>query len=115
MAQSAEFEYTLRVAGKRQVTLPDQIVKALKLKQGDEFRIVMRNPTDIRLIPYTRIRTDLITPEIEAILEKRRAEIGAGAEMISQEDLLKEAAVKNARRRHASAKARPRVAARARK
>jgi bifunctional DNA-binding transcriptional regulator/antitoxin component of YhaV-PrlF toxin-antitoxin module len=99
MTDSNVAEYTLRIAGKRQVTLPEDVLTALDLKQGDEFRIVVRNPSDIRLVPYARIRRDLITPEIEEILKKRRAEIENGAEMISQEELLKRAAVKNAQRR----------------
>ena len=99
MTDSNVAEYTLRIAGKRQVTLPEDVLTALDLKQGDEFRIVVRNPSDIRLVPYARIRRALITPEIEEILKKRRAEIENGAEMISQEELLKRAAVKNAQRR----------------
>ncbi len=99
MAESNMTEYTLRIAGKRQVTLPEEIVTALNLKKGDEFGIVVHTPSDIRLIPYTRVRSDLITPEIEAILKQRRAEIANGAETISQEELLKTAAVKNAQRR----------------
>ncbi len=99
MTEAKATEYTLRIAGKRQVTLPEAIVNALNLKQGDEFRLVCRTPTDIRLVPYTRIRTDLITPEVEEILNQRRAEIDNGAEMITQQELLKRAAVKNAERR----------------
>jgi tRNA threonylcarbamoyladenosine modification (KEOPS) complex Cgi121 subunit len=109
MTESKMTEYTLRIAGKRQVTLPEAIVNALNLKKGDEFRLVCRTPTDIRLVPYTRIRKDLITPEIEEILNQRRQEIENGGEMITQEELLKRAAVKNAERRlrlaEASAKA----------
>jgi bifunctional DNA-binding transcriptional regulator/antitoxin component of YhaV-PrlF toxin-antitoxin module len=99
MTQSDMAEYTLKIAGKRQVTLPKGIVEALNLKQGDEFQILMRSPTDIRLVPYTRIRQDLITPEIAEILRQRREEIDSGAGMISQEELLKRAAVKNAARK----------------
>jgi bifunctional DNA-binding transcriptional regulator/antitoxin component of YhaV-PrlF toxin-antitoxin module len=88
-------EYTLRIAGKRQVTLPEEVVTALNLAKGDEFRIVVRTPTDIRLVPYTRVRKDLITPEIERILAQRRKEIGEGEEMFSLEEVLKTAAVKN--------------------
>jgi bifunctional DNA-binding transcriptional regulator/antitoxin component of YhaV-PrlF toxin-antitoxin module len=108
MSESAMTEYTLRVAGKRQVTLPEEIVTALNLEKGDEFRIVVRTPTDIRLVPYTRVRSDLITPEIEKILAQRRKEIEDGEEMFSLEEVLKRAAVKNraaARKRAAAAAA----------
>ncbi len=95
MAESTMAEYTLRIAGKRQVTLPEEIVTALNLEKGDEFRIIVRTPSDIRLVPYTRVRKDLITPEIQEILQQRRKEIESGAEMVSLEEVLKKAAVKN--------------------
>ncbi len=98
MSQSNAAEYTLKIAGKRQITLPKGIVDALNLKQGDELQIVMHSPTDIRLVPYIRVRQDLITPEVEEILRQRRAAIEAGAAMISQEELLRRAAIKNATR-----------------
>ena len=88
-------EYTLRIAGKRQVTLPEEIVTALNLEKGDEFRIEVRTPTDIRLVPYTRVRRDLLTPEIEKILARRRKEIEEGEEMFSLEEVLAAAAKKN--------------------
>jgi bifunctional DNA-binding transcriptional regulator/antitoxin component of YhaV-PrlF toxin-antitoxin module len=111
MSESAMAEYTLRIAGKRQVTLPEEIVTALNLEKGDEFRIVVRTPTDIRLVPYTRVRRDLITPEIEKILAQRRKEIEDGEEMFSLEEVLATAAVKNrataARKRAAAASSIP--------
>jgi AbrB family looped-hinge helix DNA binding protein len=102
MTQSDAAEYTLKIAGKRQITLPKGIVDALNLKQGDELQIVMNSPTDIRLVPYIRVRQDLITPEVEEILRQRRAAIEAGAAMISQEELLRRAAIKNAAREQES-------------
>ena len=82
-------EYTLRIAAKRQVTLPEEIVTALNLKKGDEFGIIVHNPSDIRLVPYTRVRKDLITPEVEKILRKRRKEIERGQPMASLQAVLK--------------------------
>jgi len=103
MTESKAAEYTLRIVGKRQVTFPEDILDRLGFEKGDEFRLVMRSPHDIRLIPCVRIRRDLLTPEIEEILKKRRAEIDAGAVMISQEDLLKKAAARSARKHVAKA------------
>ena len=103
MTESKAAEYTLRIVGKRQVTFPEDILDRLGFEKGDEFRLVMRSPHDIRLIPCVRIRRDLLTPEIEEILKKRRAEIDAGAVMISQEDLLKKASARNARKNVAKA------------
>lgn len=92
-------EYTLKIAGKRQVTLPQEIMSTLNLERGDEFQIVVHNPSDIRLVPYTRVRKDLMTPEIEKILEQRRREIEHGGKMVSLESVLKKASAKNASRR----------------
>ncbi len=106
MTEPAMAEYTIRVAGKRQVTLPEEFLNALNLEQGDEFRIEVRTPTDIRLVPYTRVRRDLITPEIEKILAQRTKEIEDGEEMFSLEEVLAEAAKRN----RASAAAKNRTA-----
>ena len=93
-------EYPVRLAGKRQITLPSSVVARAGLEQGDELLLVMHGPSDIRLIPCARIRRDLITPEIDAILKRRRAEIKSGAvQLVSQEDVRKRAKVKNALRR----------------
>lgn len=99
MAQIGKTEYTLRIAGKRQITLPTEFVEAMNLKQGDELRVMVNAPNDIRLIPYARVRRDLITPEIEAILNQRRAAIDGGEKMTAHEEVQHQAAVKNAVRR----------------
>jgi antitoxin component of MazEF toxin-antitoxin module len=93
-------EYPIRLAGKRQITLPASVVAQAGLEQGDELLLVMHGPSDIRLIPCTRFRRDLITPEIDALLKQRRAEIKSGAvQLVSQEEVRKRAKVKNELRR----------------
>lgn len=93
-------EYPVRLAGKRQITLPASVVKEAGLQKDDELLIVMKGPTDIRLVPCARIRRDLITPEIDAILKRRRAEVRSGAvQLVTQEEVHKRAKVKNAQRR----------------
>jgi antitoxin component of MazEF toxin-antitoxin module len=96
-------EYTLKIAGKRQVTLPPEVMKTLKLEKGDELQIVVKNPSDIRIIPFTRVRKDLITPEIQEILEQRRRRIEGGEKMESLENVLKKASRKSAARKAAFA------------
>jgi bifunctional DNA-binding transcriptional regulator/antitoxin component of YhaV-PrlF toxin-antitoxin module len=83
--------FTLRIAGKRQVTLPEEVLSVLNLEKGDQFRIEVRSPSDIRLVPYTLVRKDLITPEIDAVLQQRRKEIDDGAAMVSLEQVMKKA------------------------
>lgn len=82
-------EYVLRIAGKRQVTLPEEMLTALNLQRDDELRVVVHTPSDIRLVPYARVRKDLLTPEIEAILQQRRQEIAEGGELTPLSELMR--------------------------
>ncbi len=83
-------EYVLRVAGKRQVTLPEGLLKAMDLQGGDEFGIQFVTPTDIRLVPYSRVQKALITPEIQEALRKSEEAFNSPqARLISLDDLEK--------------------------
>jgi bifunctional DNA-binding transcriptional regulator/antitoxin component of YhaV-PrlF toxin-antitoxin module len=88
-------EHTVKLGGKGQFTIPKDLQRALKLKKGDILGIVVHTPADIRLVPYTHVRKDLITPQVEKILELRRKEIEEGAELVPLEEVLKKAAAKN--------------------
>ena len=79
--------YILNLAGKRQLTLPPKLVKLLQLQTGDQIEIQLHGPADIRLIPCTRVRKDILSPEIEEILREREQAIDAGNDLISLEDL----------------------------
>jgi len=91
-------DYILKIAGKRQVTLPKEIVQDLNLRKGDELQIIVHNPSHIEMVPYTRVRKDLITPEVEQILAEQRKKIERGERMIPLEEVLKKAGQKNAER-----------------
>lgn len=95
-------EYTLKIAGKRQVTLPNQFVRDLNLQRGDELQVIVHNPSHIQMIPTTRVRKDLITPEIEKVLAQRRKEIQNGGRMVSLEKVMAKAGRKNALKRAAA-------------
>jgi antitoxin component of MazEF toxin-antitoxin module len=94
-------EYTLKIAGKRQVTLPNEFVQDLNLQKGDELQVIVHSPSHIQMIPTTRVRKDLITPEVEKILSEQRKAIENGGRMVSLEEVLKKAARKNALKRPA--------------
>jgi antitoxin component of MazEF toxin-antitoxin module len=79
--------YVLNLAAKRQLTLPRKLVEELQLETGDQIELHLRGPHDIRFVPYTRVRKDILSPEIEAILQERRAAIDAGDDLISLADL----------------------------
>jgi antitoxin component of MazEF toxin-antitoxin module len=93
--------YILNLAGKRQLTLPPKLVKLLQLQTGDQIEIQLRGPNDIRLIPYARVRKDILTPEIEEILREREQAIDAGNDLISLEDLDRAVRAKESRVRTA--------------
>lgn len=95
-------EYTFKIAGKRQVTLPNEFVQDLNLQKGDELQVIVHSPSHIQMIPTTRVRKDLITPEIEKVLAQRRKEIQSGARMVSLDEVLKKARRKNALKRAAA-------------
>lgn len=88
-------EHTVKLGGKGQFTIPKDLQRALKLKKGDILGIVVHTPADIRLVPYTHVRKDLITPQVEQILQQRRKEIEEGADLVPLEEVLKKAAAKN--------------------
>lgn len=94
-AKSVMAEHTVRLGDKGQFTIPKKLQRALALKKGDIFGIVVHTPSDIRLVPYTHVRKDLITPQIEKILQQRRKEIEDGGELVPLEEVLKKAAARN--------------------
>jgi bifunctional DNA-binding transcriptional regulator/antitoxin component of YhaV-PrlF toxin-antitoxin module len=93
--KSIASEHTVKLGGKGQFTIPKDLQRALDLKKGDIFGIVVHTPSDIRLVPYTHVRKDLITPQVEKILQQRRKEIEEGAELVPLEEVLKKAAARN--------------------
>jgi bifunctional DNA-binding transcriptional regulator/antitoxin component of YhaV-PrlF toxin-antitoxin module len=93
--KSVMAEHTVRLGDKGQFTIPKKLQRALALKKGDIFGIVVHTPSDIRLVPYAHVRKDLITPQVEKILQQRRKEIEDGGELVSLEEVLKKAAAKN--------------------
>ena len=81
-------EYFLRVASKRQVTFPEELLDALELKQGDEFGVQFVSPTEIRLVPYSRVRKALMTPEVQAAIRKSEAAFSSPqAKLISLDEV----------------------------
>lgn len=88
-------EYFLRVASKRQVTFPEELLAALQLKQGDEFGVHFVTPTDVRLVPYSRVRKALMTPEVQAAIRRSEAAFNSPqVKLLSLEELDKRIAGK---------------------
>lgn len=70
--------FRLRIASKRQITVPQRLMNALNLVEGDELRVTVNNKRIESVVPHTSVPADLVTPEMEATLERRRKEFMAG-------------------------------------
>ncbi len=74
----------MRIAGKRQVTLPERLLQVMGLKEGDEFVVEASEENGVRsfqMIPYKSVRADIFTPEVRAMLAERIKEREAGMPM----------------------------------
>jgi bifunctional DNA-binding transcriptional regulator/antitoxin component of YhaV-PrlF toxin-antitoxin module len=66
--------YRMRIADRRQVMLPQRMLDVLGLEVGDEFGIEV-SEGGARVIAYKRVRSDLMTPEIQRMLDEREREV----------------------------------------
>jgi bifunctional DNA-binding transcriptional regulator/antitoxin component of YhaV-PrlF toxin-antitoxin module len=62
--------YRMRIADRRQVTLPQRLLDRLGIEIGDEIGIAMSEHGQ-RVIGFKGIQTDLLTPEIQRMLDER--------------------------------------------
>jgi antitoxin component of MazEF toxin-antitoxin module len=74
--------YILNLAGKRQITLPKELVDQLQLETGDQIEIRLHGPSNIQFIPCTRVRRDVLTPEIAKQLKEVEEAIDSGREQL---------------------------------
>ncbi len=69
--------FRLRIASRRQVTLPQALLDQMHLEEGDILEVVVADDSftgkGLKLVP-----TNLFTPEILRQLEQREKEIDAG-------------------------------------
>lgn len=70
--------FRLKIASKRQVTLPQELVSTLHLQEGDEIEIVTQGPNVIDFRPMKLVPTSFFTEEILQKLERREEELKAG-------------------------------------
>jgi bifunctional DNA-binding transcriptional regulator/antitoxin component of YhaV-PrlF toxin-antitoxin module len=99
--------FVLNLVSKNQLTLPKKLVELLQLETGDQVEIHLRGPGDIKLVPCTRVRKDILSPEIEGLLRARERAIDAGGDLVSLEDLDRIASARESRVRKLPAEARP--------
>ena len=84
--------FRLKVASKRQVTIPQRLLNVLQLGEGDEIRLEVENGQIVLAEPCKVIPTRLFTPEVLTQLSKRQAEMDQGDTVaLDPEKLLEDA------------------------
>jgi bifunctional DNA-binding transcriptional regulator/antitoxin component of YhaV-PrlF toxin-antitoxin module len=71
--------FRLKIASKRQVTLPQELVSTLHLQEGDEIEIVTQGSDVIDFRAMKLVPTSFFTEEILQKLEQREQELKSGA------------------------------------
>ncbi len=70
--------FRLKIAAKRQVTLPQKLVSMLHLQEGDEIEIVTEGSNVVDFRPMKLVPTSFFTEEILQKLERRERELKSG-------------------------------------
>jgi antitoxin component of MazEF toxin-antitoxin module len=65
--------FRLKIAGKRQVTLPQRLLTALQLTEGDEIQLQVVDGQIVKAEAWKAIPTHLFTPDILRQLNERSA------------------------------------------
>jgi bifunctional DNA-binding transcriptional regulator/antitoxin component of YhaV-PrlF toxin-antitoxin module len=78
MASTPEV-FRLKIASKRQVTLPQKLVSTLHLQEGDEIEIVTQGTNVIHFRAMKLVPTSFFTEEIVQKLKQREEELKGGA------------------------------------
>jgi antitoxin component of MazEF toxin-antitoxin module len=87
--------FRLKIASKRQVTMPQRLLNVLNLAEGDEIRVTTENGSIVGCEPFKMIPASLFTPEILSQLSKREAEMATSARTpVNPAELIQEAEAK---------------------
>jgi bifunctional DNA-binding transcriptional regulator/antitoxin component of YhaV-PrlF toxin-antitoxin module len=70
--------FRLRIASKRQITVPQRLMNVLGLSEGDELQIEVKGNQINEVRPCKVVPTHLFSSEIVAALEAREREIRSG-------------------------------------
>lgn len=70
--------FRLKIAAKRQVTLPQRLLNQLQLSEGDEIRLEVADGQIVSVEACKVVPTRLFTPEIREQLAEREAEMAKG-------------------------------------
>ncbi|MFZ0821754.1 MAG: hypothetical protein WAM91_16945 [Candidatus Acidiferrales bacterium] len=70
--------FQIRIASKRQVTMPQQLLDLLRLREGDFLEIITDRNQVVAVRPLKVVPTNLFTPEILKKLDRRAEQIDRG-------------------------------------
>jgi bifunctional DNA-binding transcriptional regulator/antitoxin component of YhaV-PrlF toxin-antitoxin module len=70
--------FRLRIASKRQITVPQRLMNVLGLSEGDELQVELKGNQISDVRPCKVVPTHLFSSEIVAALEAREREIQSG-------------------------------------
>src|SRR5450432_2580186 len=66
--------FRLRIAVKRQVTVPQRLMDILGLSMGDELQVEVRG-NEVRLVPMVQVPKSMLSPELLELLDARQREV----------------------------------------
>jgi bifunctional DNA-binding transcriptional regulator/antitoxin component of YhaV-PrlF toxin-antitoxin module len=87
--------FRLKIAAKRQLTVPQRLLDVLHLNEGDELQITVVNGQIAFTQPCKSVPTSLLSPDVLAKIEEREKQLMAG-EGIPLENALAEVATQKA-------------------
>ncbi len=70
--------FRMKIASKRQVTLPQKLVSQLRLSEGDELEIVTNGSEITEVRSLKLVPTTFFTERIRKLLDEREKEFAAG-------------------------------------
>ncbi len=69
--------FRLRIAGKRQITVPQRLMNVLDIDEGDELQVTVEDKRIVNAVPCRSVPAHLVSPEVAAAIEESRREIKA--------------------------------------
>lgn len=70
--------FRLRIAAKRQTTVPQRLMNVLGLTEGDELRVTVEDNEITKVVPFTSIPAHFVTGELAEAIEESRRELREG-------------------------------------
>jgi len=72
--------FRVKIAGKRQVTLPQLMLNQLGLREGDELEFSVADGAIRAVRPFRLVPLDYFTPDVRRILETQVEEMASGVD-----------------------------------